>query len=67
MNGDYIYYHDPTASILASYNSAYCLDEEPCENFDRYTGQSRSPWSNTVINPGDNAKLVLKKFKGDQF
>ena len=58
MNGDFIYYHNPKEVVHATYSSTYCVEQDPCDNFNRYTGQLRSPWSKTVISPGDNAGLI---------
>jgi len=54
MNGDYIYYHVPNVAPLSSHEGSYCVEEEPCKNFDRYTGGTRSPWSNALVTHGDN-------------
>ncbi|XP_063691658.1 uncharacterized protein LOC134823987 [Bolinopsis microptera] len=54
MNDDYIYYHVPNVVPLTSYNGVYCVEEDPCNNHDRMTGDTRSPWYTTIINNNDH-------------
>lgn len=53
MDGDFIYYHNPAPIPLSTYESSYCVEEEPCENYARYTGNTRSAWYKPIVNKVD--------------